>query len=213
MFTDRTGAGEALAARLRPMRLADPVVFALPRGGVPVALPVARALAAPLDLLLVRKIGAPGQPELAAGAVVEGAAPVWNAEILAAFAVTPEDLAAAVASERAVIAARRGQWLAGRDAVPVAGRTAIVVDDGIATGATVRAALAGLRDRGAARVVLAVPVAPAEVVTALRPLVDDLVCLETPDPFIAVGAHYRDFGQVPDAAVTALLAVVQPRGG
>lgn len=212
MFANRTEAGEKLAERLAAMDLADPVVLALPRGGVPVALPVAAALHAPLDLLLVRKIGAPGQPELAAGAVVEGAEPVWNPEILGVFGIGPGDLAPDLAVKRAEIAGRRNLWLKGRAPVPVAGRTAVVVDDGIATGATVRAALAGLRDRAAGRVVLAVPVAPVEVAEALRALVDDLVCLEMPRPFVAVGAHYRDFGQVPDDAVTRMMAD-QPRGG
>ena len=212
MFANRTEAGERLAERLEAMGLADPVVLALPRGGVPVALPVAAALKAPLDLLLVRKIGAPGQPELAAGAVVEGAEPVWNPEILGVFGIGPGDLAPELAVKRAEIAGRRNLWLQGRAPVPVAGRTAVLVDDGIATGATVRAALAGLRDRGAGRIVLAVPVAPVEVAGALRALVDDLVCLDTPRPFVAVGAHYRDFGQVPDDAVTRMLAG-QSRGG
>ena len=212
MFADRTEAGERLANRLAAMHLADPVVYALPRGGVPVALPVARALGAPLDLLLVRKIGAPGQPELAAGAVVEGADPVWNTEILAAFDTSPEALSGEVEARRAEIATRRAAWLGSRPPAPIANRTAVLVDDGIATGATVRAGLLALRDRGAARVVLAVPVAPRDVATALIPLVDDLVCLATPAPFVAVGAHYRDFAQVPDERVSAMLASYS-RGG
>lgn len=212
MFQDRTEAGERLADRLAAMSLADPTVYALPRGGVPVALPVARRLSAPLDLLLVRKIGAPGQPELAAGAVVEGAEPVWNPDILAAFAIAPEALADEVTAKRREIAARRDLWIGAREPAPVRGRTAILVDDGIATGATMRAGLLALRDRGAARVVLAVPVAPEEVARALTSLVDDLVCLATPRPFIAVGAHYRDFAQVPDAAVAQMMAD-QSRGG
>lgn len=212
MFADRTEAGKALADRLAEMDLADPVVFALPRGGVPVALPVAARLGAPLDLLLVRKLGAPGQPELAVGAVVEGAEPVTNAAVLRAFGLSPGDLAAQVDEKRAEIAARRRLWLAGRDPVPVAGRTAVVVDDGIATGATMRAALRGLAARGPARVILAVPVAPAEVIADIAPLVDRAVCLDTPDPFYAVGAHYRVFDQVADAAVARMLSG-QSRGG
>ncbi|MCR9149307.1 MAG: phosphoribosyltransferase family protein [Rhodobacteraceae bacterium] len=212
MFADRTEAGRALADRLAGMDLADPVIFALPRGGVPVALPVADRLNAPLDLLLVRKLGAPGQPELAVGAVVEGAEPVINASVLRAFGLAPGDLAAQVDAKRAEIAARRALWLAGRDPVPVAGRTAVVVDDGIATGATMRAALRGLAARGPARVILAVPVAPAEVIADLAPLVDRAVCLDTPDPFYAVGAHYRVFDQVADDAVARMLSG-QSRGG
>lgn len=212
MFADRTEAGEALARRLRRKPMADPVVYALPRGGVPVALPVARVLNAPLDLLLVRKLGAPGQPELAAGALVEGAEPVFNHPILSAFGVTEADMAPQVARKRDEIAQRRDLWLKGREPVPVRDRTAIVVDDGIATGATIRAALKGLRGRRPGRIVLAVPVAPADTVATLRPLVDDLICLETPEPFLAVGAHYRHFDQVPDAAVAAMLSDYS-RGG
>lgn len=206
MFRDRTEAGEKLAERLCRLDLPDPVVLALPRGGVPVALPVARALNAPLDLLLVRKIGTPMNPELAAGAVVEGAAPVFNMQILAGFGLTEESLGPVVAEKRAEIAARRKAWLAGRVAVPRQGKTLIVVDDGIATGATMRAALSGLAKSGARAVVLAVPVAPPDTLAELGPLCDRIVCLETPEFFGAVGAHYRVFEQVPDAAVTELLA-------
>ena len=206
MFRDRTEAGEKLADRLAGMSLPDPVVLALPRGGVPVALPVAERLAAPLDLLLVRKIGMPGHSELAAGAVVEGGTPVFNAELLGYHRLTPADFDADVAAKRAEIAARRAAWLTDRAPVDLAGKTAIVVDDGVATGATVKAALQGLATRGAARVVLAVPVAPADSLAALAPLCDDLVCLETPHPFFAVGGHYRVFDQVADEAVARMLA-------
>lgn len=206
MFKDRTEAGERLADKLAELELERPVVLALPRGGVPVALPVAKRLGAPLDLLLVRKIGTPANPELAAGAVVEGAEPVWNRDVLAGYGLSADDLAGAVAQKRREIAQRRLAWLSGRAAVELAGRTAVVVDDGIATGATMRAALAGLAKRGAAEVVLAVPVAPADTLAALSPLVDRVVCLETPAGFFAVGAHYAAFTQVDDAEVSRLMA-------
>lgn len=206
MFHDRTEAGERLADALEGRNLPDPVVLALPRGGVPVALPVARRLGAPLDLLLVRKIGMPGHRELAAGAVVEGGAPVFNREVLRASGLTEADFDADIAEKRAEIAQRRRAWLAGRDPVDLTGRTAIVVDDGIATGATVRAALQGLTTRRPGRIVLAVPVAPADSLVSLAPLCDDIVCLETPYPFYAVGGHYLVFDQVADEAVAEMLA-------
>lgn len=206
MFRDRTEAGERLAEKLKALDLVDPVVLALPRGGVPVALPIAAALKAPLDLLLVRKIGTPGNPELAAGAVVEGAEPVFNRNVMAFEGLTEEGLAPVVAEKRTEIAARREAWLTGRAPVPRGGKTLIVVDDGIATGATVRAALTALAGAGARSIVLAVPVAPAETLASLAPLCDRVVCLETPVFFGAVGAHYARFEQVPDAAVAAMLA-------
>lgn len=206
MFRDRTEAGERLAEKLKALDLADPVVLALPRGGVPVALPIAAALNAPLDLLLVRKIGTPGNPELAAGAVVEGAEPVYNRNIMAFEGLSEESLAPVVAEKRSEIAARRKAWLTGRAPVPREGKTLIVVDDGIATGATVRAALTALAGAGAEAVVLAVPVAPSETLASLAPLCDRIVCLETPVFFGAVGAHYARFEQVPDAAVAAMVA-------
>jgi putative phosphoribosyl transferase len=185
-----------------------PVVLALPRGGVPVAAEVARALRAPLDLLMVSKIGVPGQPELALAAVVDGAqadvvidprlqeyVPRWAGYI--------EQQKARALRE---IERRRAVYLAGRPAVAVGGRTVIVVDDGIATGTTIRAALHALRRRDPARLVLAVPVAPREVIDRLRPLVDDLVCLSEPSLVQAVGLHYADFHAVDDDEVLAALA-------
>ena len=206
MFRDRTEAGERLAEKLKALDLSEPVVLALPRGGVPVALPIAAALHAPLDLLLVRKIGTPANPELAAGAVIEGAEPVFNRDVLAGFGLTEASLGPVVEEKRAEIAARREAWLTGRPAVPRKGKTLILVDDGIATGASVRAALTGLAESGAAAVVLAVPVAPAETLASIAPLCDRIVCLETPVFFGAVGAHYARFDQVPDEAVAAMLA-------
>ena len=205
MFNDRTEAGEKLADRLAQMTLQDPVVLALPRGGVPVAAPVARRLGAPLDLLMVRKIAMPGAPELAAGAVVEGGAPVFNDAMLRAMRLSEADFAGEIAEKRAEIAARQARLRDGAARVPVAGRDAIVVDDGIATGATVRAALNALRTRDPARILLAVPVAPPDTLADLGALADEVICLEAPDPFRAVSLHYRHFDQTDDETVAALL--------
>ena len=195
MFQDRTEAGEKLAQELATLELTDPVVLALPRGGVPVALPVAK------------RLGAPGNAELAAGAVVDGPAHavVFNADVLRMVGRSEADFDAAIATKLAEIEARRTKWLKGRAPVAVAGRSVIVVDDGIATGATVRAGLKGLSGRGAKEVILAVPVAPAETLDELAALTDRIVCLETPAAFYAVGAHYAKFEQVADETVTALM--------
>jgi putative phosphoribosyl transferase len=206
MFRDRSEAGALLADALAGLDLPDPVVLALPRGGVPVALPVAERLNAPLDLLLVRKIGAPGNSELAVGAVVEGAPPVFNRDVLRGFNLTEDQLAGAVASKRAEIAERRKLWLAGRAPVVRAGKALIVVDDGIATGATMRAALTGLAGAEPSAIILAVPVAPPQVLAELAPLCTEIVCLEQPEFFRAVGVHYTVFDQVPDSAVAAMIA-------
>lgn len=209
MFADRAEAGELLADALERLGLSDPLVLALPRGGVPVALPVARRLAAPLDLALVRKIGLPGQPELAAGAVMsgpEGDTIVFNDDVLAAAGHSPADFIRTIERLTAENAARRLRYLGHRAPEPVAGRWLVVVDDGIATGATVRAALQGLRRQNPAGIVLAVPVAPAETLERLCPLVDRLICLAVPRPFHAVGQHYLRFEQVSDAAVAEAMA-------
>ena len=210
-FADRAEAGRALAQRLVAMRLPRPiVVLALPRGGVPVAAEVARALKVPMDLLLVRKIGAPWEPELAIAAVVDGTPPevVVDEEAASASGVDSDDMHADV--ERAVqeIGRRRRVYLRGRAPLPVRGAIAIVVDDGIATGTTMRAALKALRKRQPARLVLAVPVAAGDTLAALRPEVDDIVCLKQPLPFRAVGLHFDDFHQVDDDEVIAALDAV-----
>ncbi|PRX37704.1 Predicted phosphoribosyltransferase [Meinhardsimonia xiamenensis] len=215
-FADREEAGQLLAERLAaegPWN--DPVVLALPRGGVPVARPVADRLGAPLDLLLVRKIGAPGNPELAVGAVVDGTdrEAVWNDDLLRLMGLSREDMAPAVARALAEIEERRRLYLGDRAPVPVEGRDVIVIDDGIATGATMRAALRAVRRRNPASVTLAVPVAPADTLHELRPLVDRLVCLAVPEPFHAVGLHYEDFRQTTDEEVRALLARGPEIGG
>jgi putative phosphoribosyl transferase len=188
------------------------VVLALPRGGVPVAVEVARALGAPLDLLIVRKIGAPGQPELAVAAVArlgEDRLPqlVTDPEMMRCTGAPRDWVEQGLQRELGEIARRRRQYLRGRAAVPLQGCTAIVVDDGLATGTTARAAVLALRhgDPAPARIVLAVPVAAAQAVVTLAEEVDELVCLWQPPFFHAVGAHYRDFRQVDDAQVAALL--------
>lgn len=214
-FRDRAEAGERLAAAVAALGLGDPVVLALPRGGVPVAVPVARALGAALDLLMVRKIGVPGNPELAAGAVVDGPAhqAVFNEDVLRGLGLDRADFDMAVAGELKVIEARRARYMGGRAPVDVAGRDAVVVDDGIATGATVRAALAGLRRKAPRSVTLAVPVAAPEALAALEGLVDGVVCLSRPVAFRAVGLHYDRFGQVTDDEVIAALAAAETDKG
>lgn len=208
IFKDRTEAGHALAQRLLEHQYDKPVVLALPRGGVPVAVEVARALDAPLDLVLVRKIGVPEQPELAVAAVVDGEEPemVVNRDVQVLAHVSSEYLDAARDRQLAEIERRREIYLAGRGQVPVEGCTAIVVDDGIATGATVRASLRALQRRHPAKLVLAVPVAPASTIEDLRSDVDEIICLQTPEPFYAIGPWYRDFHQVNDGEVVAMLA-------
>lgn len=207
MFTDRVEAGKALAEAVAKLGLARPVVLALPRGGVPVAAEVARRLKAPLGLLIVRKLGVPGHEELAAGAVGGGTPPVtvFNEHVLAMIGMSEKDFAPRIAEKAREIEERRKTYLGDRAQPEVKGATAIVVDDGIATGATVKAALEVLKKQGAARVVLAVPVAPEDAVAEFEPLVDELVCLQTPEPYIAVGAHYARFPQISDAEVVELL--------
>lgn len=206
-FHDRREAGQRLADALASQDLTHVVVLALPRGGVPVAAPVARALGAPLDLLLVRKIGAPGQPELAVAAVADGTDPalVYDDETMALTGASRQYVKRELPAHLQEIERRRTLYLKGRPPIPLAGKTAVLVDDGIATGTTVRAALMALRLRGPARVILAVPVASQEALRTLRPEVDAVVCLETPSWFGAVGAHYRHFPSVSDDEVVALM--------
>ena len=206
-FVDRVEAGRLLGQRLAALRLVDAVVLALPRGGVPVALEVARALHAPLDLLMVRKIGAPGQPELAVAAVVDGDHPqtVIDEETLRLSGADRAYVDAEAAQALKEIERRRALYLRGRAPLPLAGKSVVLVDDGIATGTTVRAALKALQRCNVARLVLAVPVAPADTVAQLRAEVDELVCLSQPAFFHAVGLHYRDFHQIDDDEVIALL--------
>ncbi|MGZ5903946.1 MAG: phosphoribosyltransferase [Reyranella sp.] len=207
-FKDRSDAGRRLAAALASYKDQRPVILALPRGGVPVAAEVAAKLEAPLDLVLVRKIGVPSQPELAMGAVVDGGSPivVRNEEVIGLVGIDESRFNAARDRELAEIERRRQLYLGNRPQVDVAGRVAIVVDDGIATGATTRAALRSIAMRKPSKLVLAVPVAPAETVSELRREVDELVCLEAHEHFRAIGLHYKDFRQVSDEEVRRLLS-------
>ncbi len=206
-FPDRHAAGRRLAAALRRLKPQHPVVLALPRGGVPVGFEVAQALDAPLDVVLVRKIGAPGQPELGIGAVVDGPEPqiVLNDEIVRLVDPDPGYVEAEEARQLDELDRRRNLYRGARPPLSIEGRTVIVVDDGIATGGTVRAVLQALRRAKPKRLVLAVPVAPPDLLAALSSEADEVVCLATPEPFFAVGAHYGDFRQTTDEEVIELL--------
>ena len=206
-FSDRADAGRKLAEALLHLKDAKPVVLALPRGGVPVAYEVAKALKAPLDVLLVRKIGSPGQPELGLGAVVDGAHPqiVMNEDVVEMVHPSRRYIDAEAARQLAEIERRRKLYRPGGAPLETENRTVIVVDDGIATGGTVKVALTALRKLRPARLVLAVPVAPPDVLATISKFADETVCLSTPERFYAVGAHYDDFAQTEDAEVIDLL--------
>lgn len=208
-FHDRADAGRRLALRLLEWAadgdITDPVVLALPRGGVPVAAPVSEALRAPLDVLVARKIGLPGQPEAGIGAIAGDDPPVFDYQALRMLGMTEDEFASDVARERAELHRREDLYRRGRPAHQVTGKTVILVDDGLATGVTARAALRHLRRRYPARLILAVPVGGAATTTAMRDEADDVVCLEQPWDFYAVGQVYEDFTQVSDEEVTAAL--------
>ncbi|WP_225802950.1 phosphoribosyltransferase family protein [Streptomyces sp. NK15101] len=204
-FSDRTDAGRQLAARLDHLKGHDVVVLGLPRGGVPVAAEVAEALDAPLDICLVRKLGVPHQPELAMGALGEGGVRVLNERVLRETRVSDRDLAAVEEREHAELDQRARRYRGARPSVPLDGRTVVVVDDGLATGATALAACRVVRARGAARIVLAVPVAPRGWTTRVGDDADEAVSVHTPDLFFAIGQFYGDFSQTPDAEVIACL--------
>lgn len=206
MFLDRQDAGARLAERLRGLPGAeDAVVVGLPRGGVPVAFEVATALNAPLDVLVVRKLGVPYQPELGFGAIGEGGVRVVNPNVVRLAGLTPGEIARVEEREQAEVERRARRFRGERAPVDLAGRTVIVVDDGIATGGTARAACQIARARGAARVVLAVPVGAPETVASMHDVADEVVCLETPDSFYAIGFWYQDFTQTTDDQVVELL--------
>ena len=204
-FIDRADAGRRLAARLQHLRGDQVVVLGLPRGGVPVAYEVARALDAPLDVIVVRKLGVPFQPELGMGAIGEGGVRIINEEVVSIAGVSASQLDEVEARERTELEVRVRRFRGGRPPIGLEGRIVVVVDDGIATGSTARAACQVARARGAARVVLAVPVAPPDWRGRLGKFADELVCLHTPDPFYAVGQFYDNFTQTSDEEVVACL--------
>jgi putative phosphoribosyl transferase len=211
-FRDRAEAGRELARRLMDHAgRADVLVLALPRGGVPVGYEVARALGAPLDIFLVRKLGVPGHEELAMGAIASGGVRVLNPRVVDAFGISAAAIERVAAQEQAELERRERAYRGGRPPPRVAGRDVILVDDGLATGSTMRAAAAALRAMHPRRLVVAVPVAAAETCEELRGEVDEVVCAMTPEPFYAVGLWYEDFAQTTDGEVAALLADAAPR--
>jgi putative phosphoribosyl transferase len=211
-FADRYDAGRRLAAALGKYgNRSDVLVLALPRGGVPVAFEVARALHAPLDLFLVRKLGLPGQPELAMGAIASGGVRVLNDDIVDKLQVSPQELDAVTAEERQELQRRERLYRDDRPAPDVRERIVILVDDGLATGSTMRAAVAALRQQGPGRIVVAVPVGAAQTCAELRAEADEVVCARTPEPFYAVGMWYEDFSQTSDAEVRELLDRAKPQ--
>ena len=213
IFDDRHQAGRRLAERLEHLREESPIVLALPRGGVPVGFEIARALEAPLDVILVRKIGAPAQPELALGAVVDGARAqtIVNEEVMEMLGVSEAYLREQTERQLMEIDRRRGLYLGDRPYLDVEDRSVIVVDDGIATGSTVQAALKAVRLAKPRRIVLAVPVAPPETIEALSKQVDEVVCLMTPAWFGAISRFYIDFHQIGDDEVVDYLAALAPK--
>jgi putative phosphoribosyl transferase len=205
-LTDRAAAGRALAEAVeRRCRAADVLVLALPRGGVPVAWQVAKRLDAELDVMLVRKLGVPGQPELAAGAIASGGIRVLNPEVIGAAGVSAAALEEVCAREQQELERRERRYRGDRPHPRIAGRCVILVDDGVATGATMRAAIAALRQQQPSNLVVAVPVAAPDTVHRLRQEADDVICLATPTPFWAIGQWYRDFSQISDAEVCRLI--------
>lgn len=211
MFEDRQDAGRALAKRLERIDPKGSVILALPRGGVTVAREVCDATGAPLDLIIVRKVGTPGQRELAVGAIADGGSGadsnlVINQDVAAMCGLSDDEVRELARAEEPELERRRQAYLGARKPIELSGKTAIIVDDGIATGATMRAAIKSAKSRRAAKVVVAVPVAAQDTVDELRPEVDEIVCLATPSPFWAVGQHYMDFPQVSDDEVVEALS-------
>jgi putative phosphoribosyl transferase len=210
-FRNRSDAGQRLAGRLEHLRGKDAVILGLPRGGVPVAAEVARALAAPLDIILVRKLGVPAQPELGMGAIGESDARVINPDVVRYAQVSEAQLAEVERRERAELQRRAQRFRGGAAREPLAGRIAVIVDDGIATGSTARAACQVARAMGAASVLLAVPVAPPGADVGMRGDADEVICLEMPGRFLAIGEWYEDFAQTSDEEVVALLRAARAR--
>ncbi len=212
MFVDRADAGRQLGQRLLPLQGSDVVVLGLPRGGVRVAAQVAAILGAALDVIVVRKLGVPAQPELAMGAIGEGGVRVLLPQTLARAGVSAEALAAVERRERAELRRRASRYRGDRNRVPLSGRAAVIVDDGIATGSTARAACQVTRAQGAARVILAVPVAPLDWTRGLDDVADELIALVTPREFHAIGIWYSDFAQSSDEEVITCLRSAEVRG-
>jgi predicted phosphoribosyltransferase len=205
-FADRDAAGRALAERLTQYGgRNDVIVLGLPRGGVPVAAQVAAALNAPLDVYVVRKLGVPGRPELALGAIGPGGVRVLNQDVIQAYGLQPEDVDPVVERESAELVRREKEYRGDADPLVLAGRAVILVDDGLATGASMRAAVQAVRQTDPARVVVAVPVAASRVCSDLELIADEVVCVQTPSFFMAVGQWYDDFSQTSDAEVRDLL--------
>lgn len=205
-YRDRRHAGRVLAAHVRPhVAGTESIILGLPRGGVPVAYEIATALDVPLDVLVVRKLGVPGYGELAFGAIAEGADPVLNRPLIAMLAISPSEIAATIEREREELERRERTYRSGRPQADCAGRTTVLVDDGLATGATMSAAIEAVRSRGAECVVAAAPVGPRETLALLESLADAVVCPLVPAPLDGVGSWYDDFSQVPDAQIRNLL--------
>ena len=206
LYSDRTWAGRILARKLLSYAgREDVVVLALPRGGVPVGVEVARALEAPLDVFVVRKLGVPGEPELAMGAIASGGVRVLSPEIVQGYGVSDRQIESVVAEESAELERREASYRGNRPPLDVRGKVVILVDDGLATGSSMRAAIGALRSRSPARIVVAVPVAPRSTARQFGSIADEVVCAATPEPFHAVGEWYDHFGQVSDEEVRALL--------
>lgn len=205
VFVDRSDAGKRLAQRLGHLSTSEPLVVGLPRGGVPVALEVARALDARLDVIVVRKLGVPSQPELGMGAIGEGGIRVLNEDIIRSTRVSVDELESVERRERVELARRAERFRRGRERIPLLDRVVVIVDDGVATGSTARAACSVARAEGAQRVVLAVPVAPADWEDLLSPVADELVTLLNPADFRSVGLFYENFSQTSDDEVVDCL--------
>jgi len=209
MFSDRRDAGRQLAKLVGHLAGPETIVLGLPRGGVPVAAEVARALAAPMDVIVVRKLGVPGHDELAMGAIGEGGVKVLHPQVVGPLGITPDEIRAVERRESVELERRVEAFRGGGPAPDIAGRQVVIVDDGIATGSTIRAACQVARAQGAARVVIAVPVAPDGWERRMSDVADELICVASPRRFGAIGAFYRDFRQTSDDEVTALLATAR----
>lgn len=206
VFKDRNDAGRKLAEKLRSYQHENPIVLAIPRGGVVLGYEVAKALKAPLDIIITRKLGAPGQPELGIGAIAPNGIRVLNTEVIQWLGVSQDELEAITQREQQELNRRLQRYRGDRPMPDIQERTVILIDDGLATGITARASIQALKQMQPRKLVLAVPVSSPETADALRPEVDELVCLETPPDFFAVGAHYQEFEQVTDQEVIDLLA-------